>query len=315
MDNEKILVKHWYHFLAPRFWPTWIIIGLLRISVFLPYSMMLFFGKRLGRLLMHLAHSRKNIAKVNLTLCFPELSAEERNRLLKKSFESIGIGFFETALAWWGSNKRLKKMVIIQGQDNLEKVKKDARGTLTPTCHFTSIELGIRFFTFITKANLMYRPQKNTLFEWILQKRRARYVNQSIHRRDIRKMLQALRDPEAVMCYTPDQDSSKHLSVFAPFFGIPASTITATSYFAKKIGCDVIPVFYYRDEKTKKYILDCHPTVNEFPTENDITDATRINKIIESAIRKYPEQYMWTHRRFKTQPDGAAKASLYQKLT
>lgn len=281
-------------------------------SISSPYATILFLGKQLGRLFMLVVPSRKKIATINLKLCFPELSEIERNDILKKSFESTGIGLLEAGLAWWGSDKRLKKMLMVNGQANLEKTKNANKGILIITCHFTMIELGIRLSSLLATTNILYRPQKNVLFEWILQKRRSKYVKENITRGDVRGMLKTIKKKDALMAYTPDQDTSKDLSVFAPFFGVPASTITATSYFAEKTGCSVIPGFYYRHENEKKYSVNFLPPLEDFPTGNDIPDATRINKIIEVAIRKHPEQYMWTHRRFKTQANDSAIVNIYR---
>ena len=311
-DRETLIKHRWHQFLAPRYWPTWLFIGFLRITAFLPYSTILFLGKNLGRLFMIVVPSRKKIAATNLKLCFPELSETERNYLLKKSFESTGIGLLEAGLAWWASDKRLKKMFIVNGLENLEKAKATHKGILIITCHFTMIELGIRLSSLITTTNVMYRPQKNHLFEWVLQKRRNNYVKNNIAKRDLRGMLKAIKNKDEIMCYTPDQDTSRNLSVFAPFFGVPASTITATSYFAEKTECSVVPGFYYRDDKEQKYFADFLPALENFPTGDAIADATRINKIIEDAIRKHPEQYMWTHRRFKTQPNDSAIGNIYK---
>lgn len=311
-DYETLLNHRWYDFLAPKYWATWLLLGFLRAAVFLPYPSILFLGKGLGFLFMILVPRRRKIANINLTLCFPDLSDNERKKLLKKSFQSAGIGFLEAGLAWWASDKRLKKMLLIKGEEHLVSAKALNKGVLCVTCHFTTIELGIRLASFVTKMNLMYRPQKNQLFEWVLQQNRKRYVSSSIERRDLRGMLKALKEKDSIMFYTPDQDTTKDLSIFAPFFKVPASTITATSFFAEKTGCSVPPAFYYRDEKKKRYILEYLPPLKNFPSNDLVVDATRINAIIENAIRKHPEQYMWTHRRFKTQLDGSTQGGLYK---
>lgn len=311
-DRKALLARRWYHFLAPKYWPTWLLLGFLRATVFLPYSCIITLGKALGLLFMTLVPSRKKIADINLALCFPELSEEKRRKLLKESFQSTGIGFLEAGLAWWASNQRLKKMLVVKDKEYLLSAKSQGNGTLLLTCHFTTIELGIRLLSLTTKTNVMYRPQKNTLFEWALQKNRARYVAKNIEKRDLKGMLKALKEKDSVTAYTPDQDTTKNLSVFAPFFGVPASTITATAFFTEKTKCAILPGFYYRDMITHRCTLEFYEPLKDYPSGEAIADATRINKLIEDAIRKHPEQYMWTHRRFKTQPDGSPKANLYR---
>lgn len=302
-------IKPWYRLLAPRYWATWLFFGLLRVLALLPYSLLLKIGKGLGYVIMRVLPKRKKITEINLRLCFPALSEAARQKLCLDSFISNGIGICELALAWYASDKRLKKMLTIVGRENLENALAQKKGILLTTCHFTSIELGIRLISLVTPIKIIYRPQDNDCFESLLQKRRARYVKECIYRRNMHGLMRALKSAETPICYTPDQDMGKDGAVFAPFFGIQANTVVGTNYLVKRTGAILVPGFYYRDEKNKQYRLECLPTLTEFPSGDDVADATRINKIIETAILKQPEQYMWQHRRFKTRPEG--QASMY----
>ncbi|MDP1575061.1 MAG: LpxL/LpxP family Kdo(2)-lipid IV(A) lauroyl/palmitoleoyl acyltransferase [Coxiellaceae bacterium] len=305
MVKEVILSKSWYHFLAPRYWMMWIAIGLLRLSAFLPYSILLFLGKNSGRLVMRVWRERRIITAVNIKLCFPNLSVIEQQDLLRQSFESVGIGLFETALAWFASDKRIRKIACVVNLENLVAAKANDAGVLVTAAHFTHIELSLRIFSFCTPVSVMYRPQKNKLFEWVLQKCRARYVQEGIHRDDIRGMLRVIRKKETAVVYTADQDLGHHLgTIFAPFFGVTASTVLGGNYLAKKTGCTVLPVFCHRNKTAKYYEVYILPPLENFPSGDNIVDATRTNKIIEEAILKAPEQYIWQHRRFKTRPPG-----------
>lgn len=304
MGKEVVLSKSWYHFLAPRYWLVWVAIGLLRLSAFLPYSVLLWLGKNSGRLVMRVWRERRTITAVNLKLCFPALSDSERQNLLQRSFESVGVGILETALAWWGSDKRMRKMARLANLENLVSAKANENGVLVVTAHFTHIEMSLRLLSFFTPVSVMYRPQNNKLFEWVLQKRRAQYVREGIHRDDIRGMLRAIRKNDSVVVYTPDQDLGYAGTVFAPFFGVTASTVIGGNYLAKKTGCAVLPGFCCRNEALSCYESYFLPPLENFPSGDDIADATRMNQIIEESILKAPEQYMWQHRRFKSRPDG-----------
>lgn len=304
MLENDLLKKQWTHFLSPRYWLTWLILGFLRLCAVFPYSVLLFLGKTVGYLFMWCIPKRRKVTTINLALCFPDLNILQRKKMLHDCFKSAGIGLLEMGLAWWGSDTRLKKMVHVNGLKHLNAAKTHKTGVLVATCHFTSIELGIRLLSFCTPINVMYRPQDNELFEWMLQKRRSRYVREGITRKDIRGMLRALKQTDAIMCYTPDQDMGRDSSVFAPFFGILASTVVGTNYFIKKTGSVLLPGFYYRHEKEQRYSLNFLPVLDNFPSGDNMADATRINKIIEEAILLHPEQYMWQHRRFKTRPEG-----------
>ncbi len=262
-------------------------------------------GKGCGRLIRMLLVKRRKITAMNIALCFPELDAKAQQQLLKRNYDSVGLGLFETALAWFASDKRLQKLTDQVSFDTLYAAMKNNTGVLLMTCHFTMIELGIRLLSMHAPIGVMYRPQNNDLFEWCLQRARRKYVNWNIERYDVRGMLKYLRD-DHVICYTPDQDYGADASVFAPFFGIPAATVSGTSRFIKHRHGLVVPGFYYRNANNR-YSLYTLPAVENFPSDDPIADATRTNQILEHAIRQHPEQYMWQHRRFKTRPTNAAK--------
>ncbi len=300
---NPILAKKWYNFLAIKYWPMWLALGLLRLSTYLPYRGMLGLGKILGYLFMWILPKKRRITATNLRLCFPHLSETARDKLLHESFTSAGIGLLETALAWWASDKRLRKQAHIEGTEFLAAAIAQNNGVMLMTAHFTSIELGIRLLSFAGPVCVMYRPQNNQLFEWVLQRARRHYVVEGITRYDAAGMLRCLRAGHAI-CYTPDQDYGRISSVFAPFFGVQAASVTGTSRFLKRTKSPLLPGFYYRDSKTQTYYLQIYPALNDFPSDDEVADATRINQLIEQAIMKHPEQYMWQHRRFKTRPIG-----------
>lgn len=299
----SILQKRWYHFLAPRYWTMWFFLAVMRLLACLPFRPMLLVGAGLGWLFRVAVAKRRQVTATNLALCFPELSAAQRAQLLKANYRSAGIGIIETAWAWFASDRRIKKLLHINNlNDGVLTNKKN--GLLIMACHYTHIELGIRMLSFITPLNIMYRPQNNLLFEWALQKARSRYVQKGIVRQDVRGLIRSLQNNE-VVCYTIDQDVGREGSVFAPFFGVAANTVTGMSRFMRKThSAAATGFFYHRDEKQQKYILNYYPALDNFPSDDDVADASRINALLEKAIRQHPEQYMWQHRRFKTRPPG-----------
>jgi KDO2-lipid IV(A) lauroyltransferase len=298
---ETLLTKRWYHFLAPRFWGTWLILGLLRLLICLPYPLLLKVGRGLGHLIRIILKKRTHITAVNLKLCFPALSETEREALLQKNFASVGIGILEAALAWWASDARLRKMVTYHGFENLEALRKQNKGVLLVACHVTGIELGLRMLSFKTPISVLYLPQTNLLFEWVLLRARRRYIEKSIIQSDMYGLLRRLKQGH-VVCYTPDQDKGPNSSVFALFFGITAASVKATGKILSHSQASAISALYIRDEVHQKYNLTLSPPMENFPTGDDIQDATRMNKVVEDLIRQAPEQYLWQHRRFKTRP-------------
>lgn len=266
-------------------------------------------GQLLGQLFYWLAPRRKNIVAVNLRLCFPEWN----NQLLKAKIKEVlvqnALGLIETANAYHKPLEHYAGKVEVAGLDLLEAAKSKHKGVLLLGAHFSHLDLGGALTSLYTEVDAIYRPHNNPLMDRYINKYRSRFMSNVISRNDMRSIARALKNNEVVW-YPPDQDYGSKHAVYAPFFGINAATITATSRLTKFNHSPVLMVSYRRDPKRERYQLEFTELVADFPTGDDITDATIINKTLEREIRKAPTQYMWTHRRFKTQPD--AKGALYR---
>jgi KDO2-lipid IV(A) lauroyltransferase len=158
----------------------------------------------------------------------------------------------------------------------------------------------------------MYREHKNPVFDYVQRRGRERHNQDAtaIEREDVRAMLKVLRAGRAIW-YAPDQDYGRKQSIFVPWFGIQAATVTATTKFARLGRAKVIPYTLERLPHGKGYSLVVHPPLEDFPGESEEADCRRINEWIEDSVRQHPEQYLWAHRRFKTRPAG--DPSLYRK--
>lgn len=290
-------------YLHPRHWPTWLALGLLRLPTLLPFPMQIRLGALLGALSYYFSPKRRHIAATNIALCFPEQSAPEQRRLVRKTFRSAGIALIETSLAWWGKNEMLARRVQIEGLEHLQQAAAQGKGVLLLGAHFTSLEVSGRLLALHHPCTAMYRRHGNPLFEAIIKHSRETHLDRLISRKDMRGMIRGLRTG-SVVWYAPDQDFGRHNSVFAPFFGIPTSTLVTTSKLARLSGAPVVPFFSQRLSDDSGYQLTLQPALEDFPSNDDVADATRINTIIEAQVRKAPDQYLWLHRRFKTRPLG-----------
>ena len=290
--------------LHPRHWPAWAAAGLLRASVALPQPARLSLGRTLGRIAWQAAGGRRRVAEANLRLCLPELDGGARRILVRRHFEAAATGVLEAALAWWGDPRRLLALAEPEGLEHLERLRRQGRGALVLTAHFTTLEIAAHLLSLLHPGRAVYRPLRSPVFDRIMRAARARRVEngQVIERGDVRALLRALREGAAVW-YAPDQDHGIHHGVFAPFFGVPAATVTATSRLARATGAAVVP---YHPERTPegRYRLLIEPPLEDFPGPDPAADAARINALIEGWVRRVPEQYLWTHRRFKTRPEG-----------
>lgn len=300
------------YFLHPRFWLLWLGLGLLWLIVQLPYRLLLGLGRALGALMYRLADSRRTIAARNLQLCFAQLSAAERERLLKENFASTGIAFFEIAMSWWWPKARLARLARIEGLEYLQQAQAQGQGVILMAIHFTTLEIGAALLGQAHTIDGMYREHMNPLFDYIQRRGRERHNLDAtaIEREDVRAMLKVLRSGRAIW-YAPDQDYGRKQSIFVPLFGIPAATVTATTKFARLGRARVLPFTQQRLTEGHGYQLTIHPPLAGFPAASEEADALLINQWVEQAIAACPEQYLWSHRRFKTRPAG--EAGLYQK--
>lgn len=289
-------------FLAPRYWPLWSAFALLYPVTRLPLAVQQKIGSVLGMLLYRLAAKRRHFAAVNIELCFPELSENERTELLARHFRHHGIYLVETFTAWWANTNLFNGKVIYEGLEHLDAALAEGNGVLLLGSHFSTLEIGIRLIGERKSFDIMYRPHRNPLFESVMCRGRMRCGGKMIDRRNVRLLLDSLRNNNAVW-YGPDQDYGRKHSVFVPFMGNIAATVTGTSRISRISGAPVVPYFVDRLDGSQ-YHVRILPKLEKFPTGDPELDATTINRLIEHEIRKRPESYLWTHRRFKTRPQG-----------
>ncbi|MBA6347614.1 MULTISPECIES: LpxL/LpxP family Kdo(2)-lipid IV(A) lauroyl/palmitoleoyl acyltransferase [unclassified Colwellia] len=304
MSKNKVLQPDFkISFLLPKYWLTWFGVIVLYTISWLPYKLQLMLGRMLGRLLYKIGSSRKTVAMKNLQLCFPEMSAQERTRILKKNFENTGIALFETGMGWWWPDWRVRRKTKIVGLEHLEKAHREGKGVLLLTMHYLSVEINCRGMGTGHPTVVFYRPHNNQLMEFFQFRGRGRSNKYMLGKRDVKGLMKALRDKE-VCIYLPDQDYGRNRSLFVPFFAVPdAATTTGTLIFARQKNVQSHILIPTRNDDGSGYTLEIKPMMENFPTDNDEADVIRINQELEKAIMFKPEQYMWLHRRFKTRPN------------
>ncbi|MCP8686255.1 LpxL/LpxP family Kdo(2)-lipid IV(A) lauroyl/palmitoleoyl acyltransferase [Marinobacterium sedimentorum] len=293
----------------PRFGLTWLGMGLLWLLNRLPYAGQLTLGRTFGKILYLVARGRRHVVEVNVRLCFPELDAEKQRHLTREIFINNGIGVFETAMAWWSPKQWFRHRTVLKGREHLDAALARGKGVILLGAHFSTLDLGGLLFSEFYPVDAMYRRHNNPLMEEIITRSRGRYFGQAIERSDIRSVIRALRKNH-IIWYAPDQDFGIKQSVYAPFFGVPAATITATTRLVKLNDSPILMLAQHR-LPDDSYELELLPVIEPFPSGNEEADATRINAELERAIRKDPAQYMWVHKRFKTHPRG--KNFLYRQ--
>jgi len=292
-------------YLHPRFWPTWLAFAGLRLISLLPYRGAIFVGRRIGRLLGRLTRSRQQVIDTNLARCFPDLSAAERDALKQRCYQNLGIGLVEMAMCWWWSDERLRPLVEIEGREHLDAVLASGRGAVLLTGHYTSLEIGGRLLTLFMPLQGMYRTQRNAMFDSYLYTRRRSYLVDIVSRKNTRRLMKGIRDGVPTW-YAPDQDFRRERNVFAPFMGIAAATIIASSRLAQAGNAAMLPYYPERKADGSGYRLLIEPPLPDFPCGDEVEDASAINRSIEKWVRAFPDNYMWTNKRFRTRPPGEA---------
>jgi len=270
----------------------------------LPYRLQMRIGKGLGLMLFYfnLGHRGKNIARTNLALCFPHLSSAKRNILLKKNCINVGMGLIETALAWFGSNKKLPPLTI-HGKEHWQACHTAKKPILLLSAHFTCLEIAGRLTAEQLPITIVYRPQKIKFLDYVVQYYRQKIYTGIIARDNLRQVIHCLKSAGTVW-YTPDIDAGAHNSVFVPFFDIATATITTPARLAAHTGAICLGCFFYRKKDLSGYELFLTPPLENFPSGDALTDATRVNQLIEAAIKKSPAEYLWQYKRFKTRPNN-----------
>ena len=303
MATHKSEIFRATEYLHPKYWLMWITIGLLRFATLFPYSVHLSIGRFLGHIIHRIAGRREKVVDTNLQLCFPLKSVKERDQIKHKAYENLGISLLELAMCWWWKPDRLKPLVEIRGLEHVEKCLANKQAVILLSGHFTSLELGGRLLALTLPFQAMYRTQKNPLFDSLLYTKRQGYLVDVISRKNTRRLIKGIRSLIPTW-YAPDQNFARERNVFAPFFGVPTATITASSRLAESGKAAMLPYYPERKSDGSGYILWIKPPLENFPSGDDLTDATAINASIEEFVLQNPDQYMWVHQRFKTRPEG-----------
>jgi len=287
---------------------TRLLLAALWLFHWLPLPLQAACGSAFGRLGWHLVASRRKVALRNLELCFPELSAGERERLAKEHFRWLGRSLLERGLLWYASPERLRRLIRIEGDVHLAERSEKPVMWLAP--HFMGLDVaGASVLLFQKRKGVsIYQRQSDPVLDRALRRGRLRFGNAEIFSRDDagRALVRAIRRGDGFF-NLPDMDFGTRDAAFVPFFGIEATTLLAPSRMARALDMVVQPVVAEILPRGAGYVVRYEAPWTDFPTEDAVADSARMNRWIESEIRRNPAQYLWVHRRFKTRPEGEAK--------
>jgi KDO2-lipid IV(A) lauroyltransferase len=271
----------------------------------LPQPAFLWLGATLAVLLRPVLTSRRRIAWINLELCFPELDHAARKKLLRANMRNTTIGALELLRAWYAPSRTLHGLADIEGLDRLRDALAQGRGVLLFTGHFTHTELAVRLVgeALGRPVRTVIRRHNSVCLETAYETARAKVFGPTIAKKDVRGLLRALQSGEPVT-YSADQNFT-YQSVFVPFFGVPAATLTSTPDLVRRANCVVFP-FWFRRDDDGRYRIEIADPWSDWPSDDRERDAARYMLELERVVRRCPEQYLWVHRRFKSRPGGLA---------
>ncbi len=279
-------------------------LGLMRALHWLPLPLLRALGAALGTLLWLFARERRRVAHINLSLCFPEMGQAQRSALVRATFRAFSQSVIDRAILWHSPPQRIRTLVHVAGEAHLERLAGQPVILLAP--HFAGLDAAWARLTLERRLASIYARQKNAAFNAALKAGRSRFNDPLLLSRQdgMRAILRELSN--GLPLYTlPDMDLGARDAVFAPFFGVPAATITAVSRLARLAGAAVLPVVTRMTPRG--YEVTIHPPWDHFPSASDEDDARRMNAFIETEVRANLAQYHWLHKRFKTRPTGAAR--------
>jgi len=295
--DRKPLSSYW----APRYWPVWFGMGLLRLVCLLPHRAALAVGRVLGRIAHRIGGSRVAIVRRNIELSFPDLSPDQRNDLAFEHFKALGMMAIEMGLGRWASTQHLKSITKLIGAEHVLDALATGKGVILLSAHFTTLEISGRVLAdAIPPFDAVFRKNRSEFMTELQRTGREVAADTTIEKRDIKKMVRSLRNNRSVW-YAPDQSYSRKGAEVIEFFGVPAMHTTATSTLARLGDALVVPFFPRRlDDMTYELVL--LPAFDNFPSGDPVADTKRYVAILEDHVRTRPEQYGWIHRKFKDLP-------------
>lgn len=282
-----------------------VVFAFMWLAHFLPLRMIAAIGNAVGAIVYWLIPERRRVTRINLEKCFPQMPPRNRERLARAHFRAFCRSFIERGILWWAPRERIERMVRIEGLEHLQAVVGGPVILLTP--HFVGLEAPLFRISMDYPVASMYSRQKDPLFDRLMYLGRTRFGARLFPRQaSVRESLRAIASG-AIYYYLPDLDFGRRRSVFVPFFGVAAATVTGLSYIARFTAARVVPCVTRMLPGGKGYVARLYPAWTDFPSGDDMADARRLMSFVEERVLEMPEQYFWLHKRFKTRPEGEAR--------
>ncbi len=281
----------------PKYWPTRLALFMLKCLARLPHRWVLAIGAALGWMALRLMPRRRRLIASNIERCFPELDRVSQTRLIAANEIESGRMLASFAWAWFAPAPAIAALPVrFTGLETLDRLRAQGRGVLLVGVHFSHLELCARLLTTRVPVAGMYREHSDPVMEWMVRRSRLKYASAMYRRDELRGAIRHLKQG-GVLWYAPDQAYRRGDHVTAPFFAIPAPTLTATHHLARLTGAAVVGFAHRRE--ARGYEIELLPALEDFPSKDAFADTSRVNAMLERIIRRAPDQYLWLHDRFK----------------
>jgi KDO2-lipid IV(A) lauroyltransferase len=305
---------HLYRFRAgllhPKNWPTWLGLGVYFLLTLLPMSVIDWFGNRLGEYAAKKNRKRFNIARINLSLCFPDKSEQAIEAMVLDHFRAQLRGAMHLFIVWWRPVFMVRRKIVHEGFEQIDHYKQQGKQVIVLLCHSVGLDFAVASISMAYNTNGPYKPMRNEVIDFMFTHGRSRFgakFGGKLFTRDdgLRPLIKETRAGK-VLIYLADEDLGMENAVFAPFFGVPKSTIPVLGRMTKACNAVVLPCVSCYDPNIRKYRVKMMHAIEDFPSGDDVIDSTAMNVAIESTVLECPSQYLWTFRYFQTRPEGEA---------
>jgi lauroyl-KDO2-lipid IV(A) myristoyltransferase len=303
---------HLYRFrpalLHPRHWPTWLALGLYFLFTLMPMAVIDWAGNRLGEYAAKKNTKRFNIARVNLSLCFPEKSPQEITDMVLDHFRAQLRGAMHLFIVWWRPVFMVRQRIVREGFEQIDDYQQQGKQIIVLLSHSVGLDFAVASVSMDYNTNGPYKPMRNEVIDFMFTHGRTRFgakFGGKLFTRDdgLRPLIRETRAGK-VLVYLGDEDLGEQHSLFAPFFGVQKATLPVLGRMAKACNAVVLPCVSCYDPTLKKYRVKMLPALENYPSGDDVLDSTAMNRAIEETIRECPQQYLWTFRYFQTRPEG-----------
>ncbi len=295
-----------WQFLSPRHIGSWLVVVLLWLVTLMPRTAVNFLAGRIRDIALSINDKRRNIALKNLELCFPYLSTQERERWVRNHFRMAAQSLLDYGLLWWGSKRRLRRMIRVRGMEHIDKALARNKGIIIFAPHALGLDYGALAMSMRFPGISIFNRKKNALADWLNFRGRTRF-GATLYQRDhgLRPIIRQIKAGR-FFYYLPDEDLGTGNSEFVPLFGVPKATLPTMGRLARLSQALVIPAFSYYVPEEGCYEVTLLPAIEGYPSGDPNADALKMNQVMEQLVRLRPEQYMWTMKMFRTRPPGEA---------